>query len=170
MSRSAINTTDPVALRYLMTEAVFNVEDGAITAGVEAPQEAPQTEVVRKPDQAPQFPFYGKNKREYLFLTDEKQHEWMSEPAMDAFVKTLAALKLTADDVAVLNLAKLKEPPLIDHLTLVFKPKVVVNLGTSLAWPEQDGMTVFHTSAFDVMLADAEKKRVFWTTIKTLLI
>lgn len=170
MSRSAINTTDPVALRYLMTEAVFDVGDGAMTAGAEAPPEAPETEGVRKPDPAPQFTFYGKNKREYLFLTDEKQHEWMSEPAMDAFVKTLAALKLTVDDVAVLNLAKLKEPPLVHHLTLFFKPKVVVNLGTSLAWPEKDGMKVFHTNAFDAMLSDAEKKRVFWTTIKTLLI
>ncbi|WP_262248453.1 hypothetical protein [Parapedobacter soli] len=153
-----------------MTETIFDVGDVAVTAGVEAPPEAPETEAVRKPDSVPQFSFYGQNKREYLFLTDEQQHEWMSEPAMDAFVKTLAALKLTVDDVAVLNLAKLKEPPLIDHLTSVFKPKVVVNLGTSLAWPEQGGVKVFHTSTFDAMLADAEKKRVFWTTIKMLLI
>lgn len=153
-----------------MTEAIFDVGDVAVTAGVEAPPEAPETEAVRKPDPVPQFSFYGKNKREYLFLTDEKQHEWMSEPAMDAFVKTLAALKLAVDDVAVLNLAKLKEPPLVGHLTLVFKPKVVINLGTSFTWPEQDGVKVFHASTFDVMLADAEKKRVFWATIKTLLI
>lgn len=170
MSRSAINTSDPIALRYLMTEAVFAVEDGAVTAGGGTLQVAPETETVRKPDQAPQFTFYGKNKRGYLFLTDEKQHEWMSAPAMDAFLKTLAALKLTVDDVAVLNLAKLQEPPLIDHLTLVFNPSVVVNLGTSFAWPEQAAIKVFHTSAFDAMLADAAKKRVFWTTIKTLLI
>lgn len=164
-----INTNNPIALRYLMTETVFDVEDEAVNAVREALVDPRQAVPVQKPVPKLQFSFYGQNKRSYLFLTDEKQHEWMSDPAMEAFVKTLAALKLTIDDVAVLNLAKLKELPSVDDLILFFKPKVMVNLGTSLNWPEHDRVTIFHTYGFDAMLADAEKKRAFWTTIKQLL-
>lgn len=153
-----------------MTEAVFDVRDVAIKATVEVLPEAPKTEVARKPDPVPQFSFYGKNKRCYLFLTHEQQHDWMPEAAMAAFIKTLAALNLAEDDVALLNLATLAEPPSVEQLTLFFTPKVVINLGAPFAWPEQDGLNIFHTYAFGEMLADAEKKRTFWTAIKRLLI
>ncbi len=147
MSLSAMNTIDPIALRYLMTDTIFAVEQGASP-----------------------FVYFGRNKRNFLFLTQQKQHQWMPEAAMDAFIKTLAALKLAEDDVALLNLAPLAEAPSVEQLTLFFKPRVVVNLGTPFAWPERDGVKTFHTHAFEDMLSDAEKKRVFWTTIKHLLI
>ncbi|HWK59726.1 MAG TPA: hypothetical protein VNQ80_20455 [Parapedobacter sp.] len=170
MPAPAINTVDPVALRYLMTETVFSVEDGSADTLVETRTGSKGSEPHKPEQAAPSFVFFGQNKRNYLFLSDEKQHEWMSEVAMDAFVKTLAALKLAADDVALLNLAKLAEPPSIGQLALFFKPKVVVNLGTKFVWPEQHDVKLFHTYAFGDMLADAEKKRAFWTTIKHLLI
>lgn|SRR5690554_3567361 len=154
MSLPDLNTADPIALRYLMTETIFGVEAQSIS-------EAGKT---------PHFPFYGKNKRKYLFLIEEKRYEWMSEAAMDAFIKTLAALKLAGDDVALLNLARLVEPPSVDQLTSFFDPRVVVNLGTPFVWPEQHGVKLFHTHAFDDMLADAGKKRAFWIEIKRLLI
>lgn len=140
-----------------MTETVFGVEEGELRAPLETPT-------------APPFVFFGRNKRNYLFLTHEEQHEWMPEAAMDAFVKTLAALKLAEDDVALLNLATLAEPPTVEQLALFFKPKVVVNLGTPFAWPEQSGISILHTHEFGNMLADAGKKRDFWTAIKALLI
>lgn len=169
-SPSPINTADPLALRYLMTEAIFAVGETENSAAVETMPAVPVAEAAAKPAPTPQFSFYGKNNRQYLFLTQEKQYEWMSEQAMDAFVKTLAALKLAEDDVALFNLASLPESPSVEALTLFFKPKVVVNLGASFTWPEQDGINIFHTHAFSEMLVDAEKKRVFWTTVKRLLI
>ncbi|WP_353124717.1 hypothetical protein [Parapedobacter pyrenivorans] len=162
-----INTSDPIALRYLMTETIFDVAHNAINA-VEPP--AREAEFLGEPKQVPRFSFCGQNQRNYLFLTQDRQNEWMSGTAMDAFIKTLAALKLTMDDVAVLNLARLTEAPSVGDLSLFFKPKVVVSLGASLVWPEQQGIIVFPTHSFDEMLTDAEKKRVFWTTIKTLLV
>ena len=170
MSLPTINTADPIALRYLMTETIFDVAGEAISAAEETLPEAPEAGQARKPEQTPQFSFFGKNRLGYLFLTQERQYEWMSELAMEAFIKTLAALKLASDDVAVLNLAKLAESPSIDDLGLFFKPKVVVSLGASIAWSELGGVKVIQTYAFDEMLADAEKKRLFWTTIKTLLV
>jgi len=171
MSLSLINTADPIALRYLMTETIFGVAtDGMTKATVETRPEASEPESARIPSPPPQFSFYGKNKRHYLFLTEDKQHEWMSEPAMGAFIKTLAALRLTTDDVAVLNVAKLAELPSIDDLSLFFSPKVVICLGVAVGAAEQEGLTVIDTYSFDEMLTDAEKKRLFWTTIKPLLV
>lgn len=170
MSLSEINTADPIALRYLMTETIFGVEARSISEAGETPKESPEAESTSKLEPTPHFPFYGKNKRKYLFLIEEQRHEWMSEAAMDAFIKTLAALKLAGDDVALLNLAKLVAPPSVDQLTLFFKPRVVVNLGTSFGWSDQDGATLVQTYSFDEMLADAEKKRLFWTKIKTLMV
>ena len=158
-----------------MTETVFGVGNGEVKAVKDTVAAPVDVSPVSKPEPveiesaAPSFMFLGQNKRNYLFLTDERQHDWMSEAAMDAFVKTLAALKFTMDDVALLNVAKLQEPPSFDDLALFFKPKVVVSLGVSLRWPEREDITVFRTDTFDAMIADAEKKRTFWATIKTLL-
>ncbi|MGK6352300.1 hypothetical protein [Parapedobacter sp. DT-150] len=171
-----MHTTDPIALRYLMTETIFDVGEPVESA-------TGREQAVRAPEQlsAPLFPFYGENKRRYLFLTQEQQYEWMSDAALDAFIKTLAALKLTAADVAVLNVGALTALPSKEDLLSFFEPKVMVCLGLppqSLGFEiplsplvaDYRGITVFHTYAFDEMLIDAEKKRHFWTTIKTLLI
>jgi len=138
-----------------MTETIFGIDE---------------TEPEALPDTEPRFSFYGGNKQNYLFLTQDTQCEWMSVAALDAFTKTLAALKLTPEDIAVLNIEKLGEVPSQSDLIAFFNPKVVIALGASLPWDESGGIRVFKTHSFDDMLIDAEKKRVFWTTIKTLLI
>ncbi|SKB58043.1 hypothetical protein SAMN05660226_02168 [Parapedobacter luteus] len=174
MAMSNIQTTDSVALRYLITETLFGMdEDAPVTAELSA--------VATAPAAAPQFPFYGKNVRNYLFLASDPQHEWLSVSALEALTKTLTALKLTADDIALLNLGTLSAMPQQGDIFAFFNPKIVVSLGVSLPWegfanPEPNtvlahqGITVFHTFTFDEMLADAEKKRLFWGTVKTLLI
>ena len=163
MSNSSLHTVNPVALRYLMTETIFGIEEVG-DAGVAIVQERKST------DASPQFSYYGGNKRNYLFLTHDPQHEWMSGVALEAFAKTLAALKLSVDDVAVLNIGKLSEVPTEVALTTFFHPKLVVLLGVSVPWVGSESLQVFKTHSFDEMLVDAEKKRAFWTTAKTLFI
>src|SRR3546814_17636034 len=114
MPPSTINTVNPTALRYLMTETVFGVEEGELRAPLETPT-------------APPFVFFGRNKRNYLFLTHEEQHEWMPEADMDAFVKTLAALKLAEADVALLHLAPTADPPTGEQPAVFVKPTVILN-------------------------------------------
>ncbi len=178
MSLHNINTSDPIALRYLMSETIFvsDMEE----AGVSATDDVPGAQVKEHPKEEREFVFYGQNKSNYLFLTHEKQFQFMSDAALEAFTKTLAALKLASDDVAVLNLAIGSPAPRKDAILSFFKPKAMVFLGVA---PETvqldivplqtvaqcDGVTVFHTCTFDEMLTDGEKKRIFWTTLKTLL-
>ncbi|SFC27261.1 hypothetical protein SAMN05421747_107110 [Parapedobacter composti] len=180
MAMSSIQTTDPAALRYLMTETLFGISEEAPVKetgdGLAVAPVAPAAEAV-----APKFPFYGKNGRNYLFLASEPQHEWLSSPALDALAKTLAALKLTVDDIALVNLGRLSTSPKQDDIFTFFSPRIMVSLGVPLPWEglgtpapntvlTYHGITVFHTFSFDEMLADAEKKRLFWSTVKTLLI
>lgn len=174
MSPSQLHTADSVALRYLMTETIFGIAKDAGDAAVEQPMHQPAFK------QAAPFSFYGKNGRNYLFLTYEKQHEWMSAVALDAFTKTLTALKLSTDDIAVLNVGACDVFPAEDAIFSFFNPKVLVSLGVSLPWAglegssanpmNYNGITVFRTHTFDEMLSDAEKKRLFWTTIKSLFV
>ena len=154
MRNSSLHTVDPVALRCLMTETIFGVGE-------------PTDAVVAAP---PQFSHYGGNKRNFLFLTHDARHEWMSDAAFDAFTKTLGALKLSMDDVAVLNVGKLPSVPAEADLVAFFHPKAIVALGASVPWGTSSTTTVFQTYSFDEMLVDAEKKRTFWATVKTLLI
>ncbi|PPL04436.1 hypothetical protein [Parapedobacter indicus] len=164
MNGFSLHTTDPTALRYLMTETIFGIEE----PGADGPDQEAAVPTAT-PNTSLQFAYHGGNKRNLLFLTHETQYEWMSAAALDAFTKTLAALKLSTDDIALLNVGKLSEIPEKSHLLAFFNPKVVVALGASLPWDESDGLTVFKTYSFDEMLVDAEKKRLFWTTLKTLL-
>ncbi len=176
MPKSTLNTSDPIALRYLMNETIFGIgkADTLATDGGVLSDKMAQKQLLH-------FRFYGKNKRNYLFVTEEQAHEWMSIAALEAFTKTLAALKLTMEDVAVLNLATLKTSPQKEDIISFFSPKAMVFLGAPLQSlgleglsskmvAEYNGIAVFHTCTFDEMLADGEKKRLFWTTIKTLLI
>ena len=176
---SNLHTNDPVALRYLMTETIFDVGAEAPVPTADDKQAAAAPVVKQDPQQ--QFTCYGKNKRNYLFLTEDREAEWMSAAALDAFGKTLAALKLTVDDVAVLNIGTFSPLPSKEDIFSYFSPRILVSLGASFHWmgldvsPEKTvldygGITVFRTYAFDEMLVDAEKKRVFWTTIKNLLV
>lgn len=165
MRESSLHTVDPTALRYLMTETIFGIDE-PMTDSSDRHSAAPSA----APSVSLQFSYYGANKRNYLFLTHEPQHEWMSAAALDAFTKTLAALKLSMDDIALLNVGKLSKIPAKTDLITFFKSRIVVALGVPLSWDESDGLTVFKTYSFDEMLVDAEKKRLFWATIKTLLV
>jgi len=164
MNGFSLHTTNPVALRHLMTETIFGIEEPENASGNPEASVPKTTSGLSLP-----FAYHGGNKRNLLFLTHETLYEWMSAAALDAFTKTLAALKLSMDDIALLNVGKLSEIPEKSHLLAFFNPKVVVALGVSLPWNESDDLVVFKTYSFDEMLVDAEKKRVFWTTIKTLL-
>lgn len=172
MASSNIQTADPTALGYLLNETIFGIAEARLP-GPDGGGD-PETE-------SPHFAFYGENKRRYLFLVEDRHHEWMSVPALDAFSRTLAALKLSADDIALLNLARLPEVPPKTQLTAFFQPRAVVLLGAPPAVfglepgvsgqvVDSDGLPVLRTAAFDELLTNDEKKRQFWTAIKQLLV
>lgn len=168
MPKTNINTSNPIALRWLMNEVIFPIEEGDTTSA----------DMVR--EESLKLVSYGKNRRNYLFLTQERQYQWMSVDAMEAFTKTLAALKLSGDDITLLNVNALPGVPRKEDLISSFRPRVMVLMGVPPqsigleTFPETlsdyNGIQVFCTDTFDEMLADGDKKRLFWITIKTLLV
>lgn len=174
MAASSLRTDEPAALRCLMTETLFDigvVPEQSVAGTI--PQ--PDTPIA---DPLPPLTGYGKNARHFLFLTDDGQHEWLSPAAMDAFGKTLSALGLSADDIVLVNMARQAAPVTKAALIALFSPRTVVIFGASVdGWgtgePDNtvsvvNGISVFRTYRWEELLADVNKKRAFWATMKQL--
>ncbi len=170
-----LHTNDPVALAYLMSETLFAIpgeEDGRKETSIQVA--------------TPEITFLGKNLSGYLFIfqnySTSGQHR-MPDEEMEAFEKILTALKLSVEDIALLNIADPGSITLARLLTF-FKPQKTVFLGTDivlngiedLSNPPAFHRTVsyqktefLHTFSFAEMMTDVDRKRQFWNSLKTLL-
>ncbi|MBD1424877.1 hypothetical protein [Sphingobacterium arenae] len=174
---SHLKTNNPVALQALMSETLFipkekadfvaprsgNVLDGG-TGG--------ETE---------EFIYQGDKSTGILFILRYPDFPYFSPQAEDAFVKTLGALNLSFENVAVVNLANSHNPNDFKRIMQFFQPTKITLLGVepiSLKLPEiahnsyMKGKvaTVFHTFSFEEMFADVQKKRLFWNEFKTFVV
>lgn len=193
--KSPLHTTDPLALRYFMSETLFSIEEDsgeampvveevATDRGMVGENRGPSSEVETAAEVehvVPTFRFTGANQRKYLFITDDSQSDFMSEAGMDAFLKTIGARKMELADVAVFNVAHHAGALSWTDLLAFFKPRAVVLLGPAAtrlgvadipanSLEKIGDIPVFQTYSFDVLLADMEKKTAFWPVLKSLLI
>jgi len=165
---TSLNTRDPAVLSYFMDETLYGFEevDKAVT-----PQIPNGVPII--------INFLGKNEKNILYLIENQQNDYFSAAAHEAFTKTIAALGLILDDVAVLNITALKSEISFEELTAFFKPKKIILAGSSpnklglsdvsLNTPvSQNDITVLHTFSFEEMLTDMNKKKLFWHCVKTL--
>lgn len=190
---STLNTTNPIALRYLMSETLFSLSgDVAVSEdtpgkevitqdGIALPSSRLDPVAAGKPaEPKPEIHFLGGNKGHILFVTDSPDYEYMSPAALDAFEKVLGAVKLTLDDVALWNRQSVKQDLDWDDLTQRFAPTLLIQLAVDLSGlgvpsltlntaGEHQGIKVFQTSSFEAMLTDVDKKRQFWVVFKSLL-
>lgn len=194
-----LHTNDPVALRYLMSETIFDIEDGtesavanstaaadAISVSVAVPESAP--DVVQEENKSLDLTYLGKNQSGFLFVVMDKnrpdQHR-LPMTEMEAFEKTLGALQLNLDHVALFNLASIT----LDQVTFAdvlafFDPQKVIFLGTRIQVaglgkvgpmlnPHQviryEKTEFLLTFSFSEMMNDTDKKRLFWTNLKAML-
>lgn len=165
---TSLNTRDPAVLSYFMDETLYDF--GAI-------ERKPTSHL---PEQVPMaVNFLGKNEKNILFLIENHQDDYFSAAAYNAFAKTITALGLTLDDVAVLNITALKTEINFAALTTFFKPKKIVLAGSSpnklnlsdvsLNTPvNKNGIKTLYTFSFEEMLTDMDKKKLFWHCVKTL--
>lgn len=166
---SLLNTSHPQALQYFLTETLFDV-------GMDQP-------AVHQPDDsAPAKPpaeiaYYGKNGKNILFVVSNSAGPYFSGEAELAFLKTLQALKLDVNDVAVINVSQLEAPVVFERIRQKFEPRFCIFLGTDPVqtgletfadhiWKEQDAVRFLKSYSFEEMLTDKLKKRMFWDAIK----
>src|SRR5690606_5086352 len=107
-----------------------------------------------------------------LFLIRNSAVDYFSPEAEDAFLKTIAALKLTIDDVSIVNLAKTNTP--FEVVKKALNPRFCIycegeseaTQGRFNTLVVEDGLTFLYTYSFEEMLSDVNMKRAFWNAIK----
>ncbi len=152
-------------------------EELAASAGGNAPLTASvnQLEVL-----GGEFTYQGSKEQGILFILRYEQYPYFSPAALDAFEKTIGAMKLTKETVAVVNLANPHNPNDFKRIMQFFQPTKIILLGvepTSLKLPSiahnsyMKGRvaTVFNTFSFEEMFADVQKKKLFWNEFKTFI-
>lgn len=172
---SQLTTNNPIALRALMSETLF-VPKEAEARLASQPLVADDTRAVEREE----FIYQGDKSTGILFILRYPDFPYFSPQAEEAFVKTIGALQLTKENVAVVNLANPHNPNDFKRIMQFFQPTKITLLGVepiSLKLPEiahnsyMKGRvaTVFHTFSFEEMFADVQKKRLFWNEFKTFI-
>lgn len=164
---SNLLTNNPIALQVLMNETIFStgfvmdesrlLDDLGLDWGTSDEE----------------FIYQGDKSSGVLFILRYPEFPYFSPQAEEAFVKTIGALQLTLDNVAIVNLANPHNPNDFKRIMTFFEPKKITLLGVepaSLKLPEiahnsyMKGRiaTVFNTFSFEEMFADVSKKKLFW--------
>lgn len=177
---SNLTTNNPVALQALMSETIFTQGFEAdeldratpvADAAVKAAEGAAPAPVGGSPLE--EFVYQGDKSTGVLFILRYPDYPYFSPQAEDAFVKTIGALKLSPDNVAVVNLANAHNPNDFKQIMEFFKPTKITLLGVEPASLKLPAIahnsymkgrvaTVFNTFSFEEMFADVEKKKAFW--------
>lgn len=170
---SQLLTQDPIAIRILMSETIFSSSSiDELPDSSQKEEDLKQSDAVLVKGANSDLSFWGSNEKKVLFLIRNSAVDYFSIEAEDAFLKTLAALKLTIDDVSIVNLARNNTP--FNEIKKILSSRFCIycegeseanqNLFNKLF--EKDGLTFFYTYSFEEMLTDVNKKRAFWNAIK----
>ena len=174
---SKLLTDNPIALQALMNETLFST--GFAMEEVQS-QSLDEDSAVNWDSSAEEFVYKGDKTTGVLFILRYPSYPYFSPAAEEAFIKTIAALQLTPENVAVVNLANPQNPNDFKRIMEFFTPKKITLLGVepaSLKLPEiahnsyMKGRiaTVFNTFSFEEMFADVNKKKLFWGEFKTFI-
>jgi hypothetical protein len=175
---SNLLTDNPIALQALMNETLFST--GFAMEDVQS-QSLDENSAVNWDSPGEEFVYKGNKTTGVLFILRYPSYPYFSPAAEEAFIKTIAALQLTPENVAVVNLANPQNPNDFKRIMEFFRPKKITLLGvepTSLKLPEiahnsyMKGRiaTVFNTFSFEEMFADVNKKKLFWGEFKTFIV
>lgn len=175
---SNLLTDNPIALQALMNETLFSAgftAEDAVLAEVSSPSSAVVWDSSNE-----EFVYRGDKSSGILFILRYPDYPYFSPKAEEAFIKTLGALNIAAEQVAVLNLANPQNPNDFKRIMAFFQPKKITLLGVepaSLKLPDiahnsyMRGRvaTVFNTFSFEEMFVDINKKKLFWGEFKTFI-
>jgi len=175
---SNLLTDNPIALQALMNETLFST--GFAMEEVQS-QSLDEDSAVSWDSSGEEFVYKGDKTTGVLFILRYPSYPYFSPAAEEAFIKTIGALQLTPENVAVVNLANPQNPNDFKRIMEFFTPKKITLLGvepTSLKLPEiahnsyMKGRiaTVFNTFSFEEMFADVNKKKLFWGEFKTFIV
>lgn len=173
LTMSRLLTRNPIALSFLMSETIFSpAVENTQPENIPIDDGLKKSECSLSNNNEADLLFWGSNGSNILFLIQNPEEKYFSYEAEDAFLKTLAALKLSLKDVAVINRGKAEKS--IGEINKVMNPKVCIvcegenkaNQSIFNQIADVDGVACLYTYGFEEMLADTNKKRSFWNAIK----
>lgn len=178
-------TDNYIALQALMSETIFTAGGAMESVEGSSVQVEPQQDAVsEQPPQATspkeEFVYQGDKSTGVLFILRYPEYPYFSPQAEEAFVKTIGALHLTPQNVAVVNLANPHNPNDFKRIMEFFQPKKITLLGVEPASLKLPAIahnsymrgriaTVFNTFSFEEMFADVNKKKLFWGEFKVFI-
>ncbi len=126
-----------------------------------------------------ELPFLGKNQKNILIITNEKNAAYLADEDLNFLVDILKACRLSLLDTAIVNFAKNKK---IDYEVLQeeFKPGVILFFGiepSTLEFPLQfpnyqlqsyNNQTYLSAPPLKDLAADVDKKKQLWACLKKL--
>lgn len=173
VTMSRLLTENPIALRFLMSETIFSsAAENSQTENSSTVIDSIESDLSLSDNKEPNLLFWGANEKNILFLIQNPEEDYFSSEAEDAFLKTLAALKLSLNDVAVFNRRKAEKS--LNEICEALNPKICIyceeenetNKSAFNKITEVEGIACLYTYSFEEMLTDTNKKRVFWNAIK----
>lgn len=177
---SNLLTNNPAALQALMSETLFAADFQS--AVISEPSSVTSSEAISAvgATELEEFVFQGDKSTGILFILRYPAYPYFSPQAEEAFVKTIGALQLNLQNVAVLNLANAHNPNDFKRIMQFFKPTKITLLGVEPASLKLPAIahnaymkgkiaTVFNTFSFEEMFADMRKKKAFWAEFKTFI-
>jgi len=127
---SNLLTENPIALRTLMSETIF-VPPSPEGGGIASRPPANDSSIVpplgdKGTEKAEEvFVYQGDKTSGILFVLRDAVHPYFSPQAEEAFAKTIGALGLNPQNVAVVNLANADNPNDFPALMDFFQPKKI---------------------------------------------
>jgi len=166
---SKLKTNSPLALRLLMTDDLYLIDDHTEQNNFNAGNES--LELLS-------FDYLGENNKYILILVNDPEQDIINPEDIGTLTTILAAKQLELRDVAIVNLDK-HPPSDFKYLKEFFSCRKLILLGIN---PIQIGLQdinsnqidvfmetrILATYSFDEMRNDTAKKRLFWNAMKQL--
>ena len=170
-------TDDPNALRFLMTEDIYNVNEvinpgpGTMDTTIEESKEQIPAE---KPGL--EFAYLGENNRYFLVLVEDNSRKELSNEHKEMLLKIMSAKNLELRDLAIVNLA-LYPKATFSELKEFFSCNRIVLFGIN---PQKIGLPAIASNkaekymdvkvlpgfSLEEMSSNTDKKREFWSVMK----
>lgn len=173
---TALKITHPLALRLMMTDDLYRVEEQEKVIEDHVKPEGHIT--IKEPEESPAFNYLGENNKFTLIIVNDESHATLNSADLETLTAILSAKKSELRDVAILNLHK-HPTANFEQLKQFFSCSKIVLFGINpkmIGLPDignneitqYNGTKVLASYSFSEMKDDTAKKRLFWNEMKQL--
>lgn len=172
-------------LKYFINEDIYKIDEESVPSTSKPVVETHKAEHVEKPQQetpkveepqeaiapSPVPVFKGGNKKGVLVLVEDAEAEFLNQKDLDYLLKILGAVKLSLDDIALVNASKETGYSRISfQQALVFTTNHSLPLGSNQKYSQIpfEGNQVLLADRLDQIAASVELRKALWDALRLL--